>query len=408
MDEMRDRIVAQAKRHRTKCVEFLRELISTPSESQQEEAIALRVRKEMLELNYDSVDIDRFGNVIGRIGSGPTRILFDAHLDTPGIGDKASWRFDPYKGDMKAGKIYGHGAANNKGGLAAIIYAGAVIKELDLADECTIFVVGSVQAESCEGLAYKCIFDVEKLYPHFVVLSMPTGMRICRGHRGRAEIRITLRGQPVHASDPSKGFNAIYGMEKILADIKELNDTLPEDPCLGKATVAVTHIESTYNGPNMLPESCHIIVDRRLTTNDEQKKILAEIKAACKGTKAKIEIVECDEASYRGLRLPMEKYFPTWTLEEEHPLIESVESAYRSVFKKPGTVDRWTMSTAGAYTMGMSNIPTVGFGPSEESFSGPINDHVRIDDLEKCIAVYASIPDYLPETEPIRIPRRRR
>ena len=61
MDEMRDRIVAQAKRHRTKCVEFLRELIATPSESQQEEAIALRVRKEMLDLNYDSVDIGRFG-----------------------------------------------------------------------------------------------------------------------------------------------------------------------------------------------------------------------------------------------------------------------------------------------------------------------------------------------------------
>ena len=162
----------------------------------------------------------------------------------------------------------------------------------------------------------------------------------CRGHRGRAEIRITLRGQPVHASDPSKGFNAIYGMEKILAGIQELNETLPEDPFLGKATVAVTHIESTYNGPNMLPESCHIIVDRRLTTNDEQKKILAEIKNACKGTKAKIEIVECDEASYRGLRLPMEKYFPTWTLEEEHPLIESVESAYRSVFKK---LELWTV-----------------------------------------------------------------
>ena len=408
MDEMRDRIVALAKRHRSKCTDFLRELIATPSESGQEEAVALLVRREMLKLEYDSVDIDRFGNVIGRIGDGPTKILFDAHMDTPGIGDRSSWRFDPYNGDMKAGKVYGHGAANNKGGLAAIVYAGSIIKELDLASECTVYVVASVQAEACEGLAYKCIFDVEKLYPHFAVLSMPTGMRVCRGHRGRAEVRITLRGEPVHASAPDKGFNAIYGVNTIVQGIQELNEQLPEDPFLGKATVAVTHIESAFNGPNMLPESCHIIVDRRLIPADEQKKVLAELKTACKGTRAKIEIVECDEPSYRGLRLPMEKYFPTWALEEGHPLIEAVENSYRSVFKKPGNVDRWTMSTPGAYTMGIANVPTVGFGPSEESFSGPINDHVRIDDLEKCMAVYASIPDYLPETEPIRIPRRRR
>ena len=102
---MRDRIVALAKRHRSKCTDFLRELIATPSESGQEEAVALLVRREMLKLDYDSVDIDRFGNVIGRIGDGPTKILFDAHMDTPGIGDRASWRFDPYNGDMKAGKV---------------------------------------------------------------------------------------------------------------------------------------------------------------------------------------------------------------------------------------------------------------------------------------------------------------
>ena len=66
------------------------------------------------------------------------------------------------------------------------------------------------------------------------------------------------------------------------------------------------------------------------------------------------------------------------------------------------------MSTAGVYTMGLANIPTIGFGPSEESFSSPTNDHVRIDDLEKTMAFYASLPGYLPDTEPIKIPKRRR
>jgi putative selenium metabolism hydrolase len=405
---MRDRIVALAKRQKSKCADFLRRLVAIPSESRHEEAIAVAVRKEMLSLGYDAADIDRFGNVVGRIGDGRTRIIFDAHIDTRGIGDRSSWRFDPYAGDMKAGKIYGHGAANNKAGLAAIVYAGALIKDLDLATDCTVFIIGSIQTEECEGLAYKALFDVEKLFPHFVVLSMPTGMRICRGHRGRVEYRITLRGQPVHASDPDKGFNCIYGMSKIVDGVAQLNNNLPKDKFLGKATAAVTHIECDYNGPNALPETCRIIIDRRLVPDEQIKKVTSQIKGLCKGTRAKIEVVQYDKPSYRGLRLPMEKLFPTWVLPEEHPLMVAAGNAYRSVFKKKALVDRWVMSTAGAYTMGMYEVPTIGFGPAEESFSGPVNDHCRIDDLEKSMAFYASLLGHLPDTEPLKLPRRRR
>ena len=133
MDEMRDRVVALAKRYRNKCSDFLRTLIACASESQREEAIANLVKAEMMKLGFDAVQTDRIGNVIGRIGDGDTIIMFDAHMDTPGIGDRAAWRFDPYQGEVKAGKIYGHGATNNKGGLAAMLYAGSIIKELDLA-----------------------------------------------------------------------------------------------------------------------------------------------------------------------------------------------------------------------------------------------------------------------------------
>jgi putative selenium metabolism hydrolase len=270
-----------------------------------------------------------------------------------------------------------------------------------------VYVVGSIQAEECEGLAYKALFDVEKLYPHFVVLSMPTGMRICRGHRGRAELQITLRGQPVHASDPDKGFNCIYGITRIVEGVRELNGKLGSDGFLGKASIAVTHIECDDNGPNALPEACRIVVDRRLIPSDTQKKVLQQMKEICKGTRAKIEIVQYDKPSYRGLRLPLEKWFPTWAMPEDHPLVGAADAAFRSVFKKKAALDRWIMSTAGVYTMGVHGVPTIGFGPSEESYSGPVNDHVRVDDLEKSMAFYASLLGYLPDTEPIK-PKRRR
>lgn len=408
MDEMRERIMAAAKRHRTRCAEFLRELIALPSPSRHEEAVAVLTRREMLRLGYPEAEIDRFGNVVGRVGSGRTRIIFDAHLDTGHVGDRSTWRFDPYAGDMKAGKIYGHGATNNKGGLAAIVHAGAIIKELDLAADATVLVVGSIQSEECEGIAYKALFDVEKLYSHFVVLSVPTGMRICRGHRGRAEIRVTLRGNPVHAANPAKGFNSIYGIAKIVEGVRKLNNNLPKHEFLGPATVAVTHIECDSIGPNHLPEACRITVDRRLLPGDTPKRVLSQIKEACKGTRAKVEIAYYDRPSYRGLRLPTEKFFPTWTLDARHPLIEAAEHAYKNVFKKKPLLDKWMISTPGVYTMGVANIPTIGFGPSEETRSGPVNDHVRMDEMEKTMAFYASLPGFLPDTEPIKIPKRRR
>ena len=158
-----------------------------------------------------------------------------------------------------------------------------------------------------------------------------------------------LRGQPVHASNPDKGFNAIYGITKIVEGVRELNAKLPVDKFLGKATIAVTHIECDYNGPNNLPENCRITIDRRLAPSESIKKALAQIKELCRGTRAKIEVVAYDRPSYRGLRLPMEKYFPTWLMPEDHPLIASAENAYKSIFKKKALIDKWTMSTAGSF-----------------------------------------------------------
>ena len=105
MHNMRERIIAESRKNKNRCVDFIRKLIATPSESCNEEQIALLIRKEMIKIGYDSVHIDRFGNVIGIIGNGPNRIMFDAHVDTINIGDRSQWRFDPFEGNIKAGKF---------------------------------------------------------------------------------------------------------------------------------------------------------------------------------------------------------------------------------------------------------------------------------------------------------------
>ena len=113
-DPIQERIATAAKRRRTKCAEFLRRLVRTPSDSRGEAQLARLVLQEMRALGYPRVDVDRFGNVIGVIGDGRAQLFYDAHLDTGNMGEPSQWRFDPYEGEVKAGKVFGHGVSQNK------------------------------------------------------------------------------------------------------------------------------------------------------------------------------------------------------------------------------------------------------------------------------------------------------
>jgi hypothetical protein len=86
----------------------------------------------MGQLSYQDVHIDALGNVLGRVGSGPRVLAFDAHLDTVGITDPARWRHDPFRGVVADGTLYGRGASDQKGGLAAVVHGVALASRLGL------------------------------------------------------------------------------------------------------------------------------------------------------------------------------------------------------------------------------------------------------------------------------------
>jgi acetylornithine deacetylase/succinyl-diaminopimelate desuccinylase-like protein len=111
-------------------IDFTRQLIKTPSLSLGEDKIAELIERKMKELEYDMVFRDEWGNVVGIIfgnENGPAVIL-NSHMDTVGIKDSAEWNFDPHAAHMEDGKIYGLGASDCKSGLAAQVYAGAILK----------------------------------------------------------------------------------------------------------------------------------------------------------------------------------------------------------------------------------------------------------------------------------------
>ncbi|MDQ4058231.1 MAG: YgeY family selenium metabolism-linked hydrolase, partial [Actinomycetota bacterium] len=300
-----------AERYRGDVAAFLRELVELPSPSGGERAVAERVVAQMERLGYDEVFIDKMGNTVGRIGGGSTTIVMDSHMDTVGIGDPGAWSFDPYQGKTENGIIYGRGAGDDKGCLAAMVYAGRVMSErkLDGADA-TVYVIGTVMEEDCDGLALGFALDSTISDPDCVIIGESTDLDIYRGQRGRIEIKVSLTGRSAHASAPERGDNAVAKMAPLITEITELNERLAPHDFLGKGSIAVTKVECETASLNAIPASCTIYLDRRLTAGETLESAVAEIKALPSAANARVDVLRYDEPSWTGLTLETEKYYP--------------------------------------------------------------------------------------------------
>jgi len=392
-----DMILARIRQLEQPLIAFLRDIIAVPSLSGQEEAVVRRVAEEMHDLGFDEVVIDPLGNVLGRIGDGPRVIAFDAHLDTVDVTDRDQWECDPFAGKLEDGKVFGRGSVDQKAGMAGMVYAGAVMKELDLLDGCQVWMVGSVMEEDCDGLCWHQILTEKILAPELVVSTEPTGLRINRGQRGRMEIRVRVKGKSCHGSMPHLGDNAIYRINPAVRAIEELNERLPDDPFLGKGTCTVTWIGS--RGPSLcaVPDEAELHIDRRLTTGETRESALAGVEAAlgAAGVEAEVFTLRYEEKAWTGLVYPMDKYYPTWVLDEGHPALAAAGRAFTQVTGRQPEVSRWTFSTNGVAIMGLHGVPCFGFGPGQEDIAHSANEFVPVEDVLTACAFYSALPGEL-------------
>lgn len=394
MENLAELIRERSRDYEGAMVSFLRDLLAIPSESCQEREVVQRIRQEMERVGFDEVRIDAMGNILGRIGSGPRVIAIDAHIDTVGIGSPEEWEHDPYKGKVENGIIYGRGASDQTGAMASMVYAGRIIKDLDLAGDFTVYMVGSVQEEDCDGLCWQYILNESELKPELVIITEPTNLRIYRGHRGRMEIRVTTRGVSCHGSAPERGDNAITKMAPIIAGIDKLNQRLKDDAFLGKGTICVSYIQCDTPSLCAVPDRCEIHLDRRLTAGEDKELALGQVEEVCKqaGVDAEVRLHMYDTPSYTGLVYPVEKYFPIWVLPEDHLGVRSAVKACADLFGTPPAVDKWTFSTNGVSIMGLKGIPCVGFGPANEVYAHSVQDQVPVLHLVKAAEFYSLFP----------------
>jgi putative selenium metabolism hydrolase len=348
----------------------------------------------MEHVGCDEVRMDRIGNVVGRVGTGERPILlYNGHMDTVGPANLEHWKRNPFAAEYEKGVLYGLGAMDMKGALAAMIHSVPAIKRFAPKLKGTLYLVNVVQEEPAEGLGMKVLIEQEGIKPDYIVIGEATSLQVSRGQRGRVELCVTTHGRSSHASAPNQGSNAINAAARLIFETELLGPKLGRDPFLGDGTLAVTQIESVAGSRNAVPDTCRFWVDRRLTIGETEAKALAELQqiVARERLDAEIAVSTYEMTSYKGYRCTVRDSYPPWVLPEDHRLTQAVSHAVRSALGYKPRLLRWLFSTDGVYTMGVAGIPTVGFGPGEERFAHTVDDQVSASDLVSATQVYATL-----------------
>ena len=380
---------------------FLRDLIRLPSTSCHEEAVVRRIIAEMEKLGY-TAEIDGMGNALGRMGSGSRLLAYDAHIDTVGPGDLSNWSFDPYIGFEDDQCIGGLGASDQSGGMAAMLYGGKILADLKLLPEnVSVLMAGTVQEEDCDGLGWQYLIRdflaARGLRPEAAVSTEPTDGGIYRGHRGRMEIRVEIKGRSCHGSAPERGDNAIFAMGHVLPELERLADRLGDDSFLGKGSLTVSEIFFSSPSRCAVADGCAVSIDRRLTAGEDvdlaldQIRELPSLKAL--GDRATVSLYRYDKPSWTGLSYPADCFFPAWSIPADHPLCQSSLNCWKELFPaETPRLDKWTFSTNATAIAGMFGIPVIGFGPGREHQAHSPDEKTWKQDLVRCAAFYAALP----------------
>ena len=376
-------------------LQLAQQLIRIKSITGQEQELAAFIKSTMLDMGYDDAIIDEAGNVIGMIkGAGDFKLLFDAHIDTVGVGAESDWTHDPFGGEIEGGRLYGRGAADMKGSLAAMLYAGATLVPQKDRIPGTIFISGTVSEEIAEGQCFELVLD--RVKPDLVVIGEASELNLKIGQRGRAEIQVTAKGKSAHSSNPELAVNAGEHLVDAISALRKIK--LRQDPLLGEGIMVLTDLISRpYPGQSVIPYEASCTYDRRLLVGETEAGVLGELKDCLAEAAAKIpslnitvNIAEEQHTTYTGHSFTNKRFYPAWKLEEDHPYTQKALKALQGSGLEP-QITAYRFCTNGSTSCGKRGIPTIGFGPGRENDAHVVDESISVEDLEKAMKGYRGL-----------------
>lgn len=377
--------------NREECLILLQRMIEIPSPSNEEHKVAEFIESKMREFGYSTTKVDSLGDAMGVIkGSGDGRdFLLNGHIDHVPVGDMV----DPYSGKLMDGNkfgdhgevIYGRGACDMKGAVAAMVLAGRALNELGI-NLMGDYKVAAVALEEVGGMGTKSTIVDSQFLGDIVLIGEATNMELALGHRGSMKFDVVVHGRSCHASAPERGINALYKAMKMMDKIKnELAPSLPVHPVYGKASLAITQIEVSPKASNVVPEECKFTIDCRNHPDFTDYHLYEALKGIIK--EIRVDDPEFNATVLPGNIINERKFSGFYTDPEKHPVVDEVFNAIKDAYREPEK-KIWTFATDGRIYSHLG-IPVIGFGPGEEKYAHTQMDHVRVDDYLNTIKVYA-------------------
>jgi putative selenium metabolism hydrolase len=363
------------------CVDFLRRLIRVPSLPGEEGEVARLVRDEMELLGYHQVTIDAAGNVIGIIrGRGAAApVMFNTHLDHVGVGDPGRWPSPPFAAELRNQAIWGRGAVDIKGPLAAQVYALAPVADSRPPGDVS---VTAVVQEEIGGVGARYL--AAHLDSPVVIIGEPSSNTLRRGHRGRLEIAVRFHGKSAHASVPHHGRNPLAPAAAFITRLDTL--AMPGDPVLGVSTMAPTRIWTDQPTTNVIPAEVTLMCDWRSVPADSADAICARLQSladACctEGTRAEVSLAQIDVTTYTGYAANFPAHHPAFLTDANHPAVLGAERALRDTIGLQERAGVYRFATdGGLFAPHVQAV--IGFAPGDGELAHTVDERIDVAAIE--------------------------
>lgn len=352
------------------------------------------LRREGFELEVQEVASGR-PNVIGWIGeksAGGKSLLLEGHTDVVTEGDAAEWSWPPFSAELVDGRIYGRGAADMKGGLAAAMIAAAAFRRAGITPRGRLVVGALVDEEDgMRGVRHLVSTAIGRELTAAIICE-PEDNELCLEQRGVVWARVRVRGRMAHGAMPEAGVNPITGLGVILRETRSLERRLrarcERSRHLRPPTVTPTVIQGPSRGvgvaqSNVIPASADMVLDIRLTAGIDEVGIRSELEALCRKAEEACPGVKVEWEPVNSLRLPTR-------VDRTEPLVRAM---VRGVQHATGHKPRWggvPGSTDGTILRMELGIPIVTCGPGDRLIPHQVNEYVETRQIVEAARIYAT------------------
>ena len=360
-------------------VSLTQALVRIPSPSGAEGHVAVFVDRVMLDFGFDEVQIDEWGSVVGILyGARPgPALLFDGHMDVVDLGPQP-WRYDPHGGEIHEGRLYGRGAADTKGSLAAMLWVAATLPRAKLSG--SVIVAATVCEENLTGAALGQVLERHPV--DLVITGEPTGLRLGVAQKGRATVRVHAEGRSAHTSQPELGDNAVYKMIEVVQRLRSLPQ--PVDRELGQGVLALVELASEpLPNQTLVPAGCSARFVARILPGQTAEGLLRQWREALsEHPGVRIEIETLRQPCYTGAILEALDFLPPWRSAMDDPWRTRLLDALVAV-GLPAETFAAPCGTNASESVGHRGIPSFIFGPGTLAQAHIADEWVALDDLRQ-------------------------